>query len=140
MTSAVYGDDPTTEMVEGLSPGDVLHFALDGRLAEETATWKGSMHHLKLDLHFGAGSGLTVFPNPVTELTTVQFDLAESGPVRLELLDAAGRLIEVLFEGDCPVGAQRMNGFNMAHLAPGLYSMRMVQGDHQHLNVAFMKR
>jgi len=127
MTAAVYGDDPTTEALEGLSPGDVLHFALDGRLAAETAVWQGDMGHLKLDLHFDAGSGMAVFPNPVMDQATVQFELAEAGRVRLELLDATGRVIEVLLEADMVAGPQQLS-LDAAALAPGVYSLSLRRG------------
>ena len=93
MTAAVYGDDPTTEAAEGLQTGDALRFAFNGRIASETAIWQGAMAHLKLDLHFEAGAALAVFPNPVEDLSTIQFYIAEQGSVRLELLDPAGRLL-----------------------------------------------
>ena len=128
MTTAVYGDDPTTEAVEGLSPGDVLHFALDGRMAAETAVWQGDMGHIKLDLHFDAGTGLSVFPNPVADEATFQFDLAESGRVRIELIDASGRVVEVLMEQDCPAGTQA-HAMGLGHLAAGTYTLRMQQGN-----------
>jgi len=111
--------------VEGLSPGDVLHFALDGRLAAETAVWQGNMGHLKLDLHFDAGSGMAVFPNPVTDQATIQFELAEASRVRLELLDATGRVVEVLMDARVESGMQRMDRVDMKNLGAGWYTVRL---------------
>ena len=122
MTTAVYGDDPTTDAVEGLQPGDVLHFSLDGRLAAETVTWEGNMGHLKLDLHFGASPVLSVFPNPVINEATVQFELTEPGRARIELLDATGRVIDVVLDADLPAGEPRIQ-VDFSSLPAGWYTL-----------------
>ncbi len=47
---------------------------------------------------------LLVRPNPARGETIISFDLAEPGPVRLDLLDVAGRRIDCLFDGVLPGG------------------------------------
>ena len=41
-------------------------------------------------------SNLHVFPNPANTETTVKFDVRKSGPVRVELIDASGKVITTL--------------------------------------------
>ncbi len=47
-------------------------------------------------------------PNPFNPRTTLRFELAEAGPVRLAVHDAAGRLVRVLLAGDRPAGAHEV--------------------------------
>ncbi len=47
---------------------------------------------------------LRSYPNPFNSKTTVCFTLAEPGPVRLAVYDAAGRHVTTLVDGECPVG------------------------------------
>jgi hypothetical protein len=42
--------------------------------------------------------GITVFPNPVTDIAAAQFTLEEEADVRAELFDESGRLVAVLLE------------------------------------------
>ncbi len=45
----VPGDDPTTDVIEGGVQGDIIHFNVDGILADQTATWQsGSSKELDL--------------------------------------------------------------------------------------------
>jgi hypothetical protein len=130
MTSAIYGDDPTTEAVEGLQAGDALHFAFNGRIASETAVWQGAMAHLKLDLHFEAAAALAVFPNPVEDESTIQFVVPEAGRVRLELRDAAGRLVSIVLDQEMAEGNQQVL-LDAASLTSGIYSLVLRCNDQQ---------
>ena len=124
MTAAIYGDDASTPEVEGLTEGAILHFAYNGRIASESAIWQGAMAHLKLDLHFGAGAALNVFPNPLEDNASIQYEIAEAGRVRLEVLDALGRVMSVLFEGDRSAGVHQTT-WRATDLAPGSYAVRL---------------
>lgn len=44
------------------------------------------------------------FPNPFNPQTTISFELAEPGPVRLDVLDLRGRLIDTLVHGELSAG------------------------------------
>ncbi len=41
-------------------------------------------------------SKVEVFPNPAGNRTNVQFEIRQSGPVKVELIDAAGKVQQVL--------------------------------------------
>jgi hypothetical protein len=55
-----------------------------------------------------AAARLTVSPNPFNPRTTLAFALAESGPVRVAIHDARGRLVRELWTGELPAGEQAL--------------------------------
>lgn len=68
-------------------------------------------------------------PNPFNPRTTVQFELAEAGPVSLEVFDTRGRRVDVLAQGRWEAGAhdivwQGLDGAGRA-LPSGIYFLRM---------------
>ena len=94
MTTALFGDDPATGIVEGLAEGEVLHFAFRGNLANETLVFGGHMAHKTLALTFGElEAGLSVFPNPAVDMTTVRVHKVEAGLATLEVTDVQGRVV-----------------------------------------------
>jgi len=66
-------------------------------------------------------------PNPVTSRATVPYTLAESGPVRLSVLDVLGREVSVLAEGPRPAGPA-LADWHTDGLAAGLYVLRLEAG------------
>ena len=64
-------------------------------------------------------------PNPFNPQTLVRFELAQAGQVRVRVLDARGRLVRTLLEGDQPAGpvAARWDGADArgGDVASGLY-------------------
>ncbi|MFK8056848.1 MAG: T9SS type A sorting domain-containing protein [Saprospiraceae bacterium] len=43
---------------------------------------------------------LSVYPNPATNQTTIKFEVRSSGPVRVELIDASGKVLKTVLEGE----------------------------------------
>ena len=94
MTTALFGDDPATGIVEGLAEGEVLHFAFRGSMANETLVFGGHMAHKTLALTFDElEAGLSVFPNPAVDMTTVRVHAVEAGLATLEVTDVQGRVV-----------------------------------------------
>jgi hypothetical protein len=64
-------------------------------------------------------------PNPARLGFSVPVDLAEAGAVRLSLVDPAGRLVLVLFEGNLEAGARLLSWSDSdkggARLGSGVY-------------------
>jgi hypothetical protein len=48
---------------------------------------------------------LAPVPNPFHAATTISFQLAQAGPVRLEIFDLTGRLVRTLVRGPAPFGS-----------------------------------
>jgi hypothetical protein len=71
-------------------------------------------------------------PNPARGPVTLRFALASAGPARLAVLDAQGRLVRTLAEGERAAGTHaiawdRLDA-NGARVAPGLYFLRLQAG------------
>ncbi len=54
-------------------------------------------------------SRINVYPNPATSATTVDFDVRADGPVRVELIDASGRVLRVLLDERRETGSARLS-------------------------------
>ncbi len=64
----------------------------------------------------------SVFPNPVTDIFTIDFDLKQRSDISIAVYDMSGRMIEMLYKGLTEAGDQRFS-FNKAALKPGVYSL-----------------
>ncbi|MHB8078645.1 MAG: FlgD immunoglobulin-like domain containing protein [Candidatus Krumholzibacteriia bacterium] len=70
---------------------------------EADAAWT-TLAERAVDLPAARTALLNPWPNPFNPRTTVAFTLARSGPARLTVYDAAGRLVAVLADGPCTAG------------------------------------
>ncbi|MEZ4654519.1 MAG: FlgD immunoglobulin-like domain containing protein [Candidatus Eisenbacteria bacterium] len=72
------------------------------------------------------------YPNPLRSSSTITFDMPESAPVTLRIVDVAGRQVRVLVEGQLTAGrhAASWDGRNErgVPLAPGVYFARLEAG------------
>lgn len=73
-------------------------------------------------------AGLTVFPNPVTDASRVDFTLSAPCPVRLSLFDLTGRLVKVLVDRELPAGSNSAV-VDATNLPPGVYLLRLETGN-----------
>jgi hypothetical protein len=77
-------------------------------------------------------AGLNVYPNPFNPRTTISFDLASGGPVRVSIHDVRGLLIARLEEGNLATGHHELawDGFDRSgRPAPaGTYLLRVETG------------
>src|SRR5262245_33757102 len=84
-------------------------------------------------------------PNPFTPATTIHFDLAESGRVRLHLYDAAGRWVRTLIDADMTPGWNHQvlwNGLDGSgrRVAVGVYFCKLdTPAGSQSQKLGFMK-
>jgi hypothetical protein len=67
------------------------------------------------------------YPNPFNPSTTIAFDLAESGHVRLQVFDMLGRHVMTLLDTDVKAGVHAVS-FDAANLPSGTYLYRIQAG------------
>jgi hypothetical protein len=74
------------------------------------------------------------YPNPFQPRTTIAFDLATPGPVRLDIFDIRGRLVTRLYEGEMGTGrfTLRWDGVDSRgnSVAAGIYFYRLEAGSY----------
>ena len=64
------------------------------------------------------------YPNPFNPVTTIRYDLAKVGHVRLEVSDLLGRRVAVLVDAVQEAGAQEVR-FDARDLPSGMYLYRL---------------
>lgn len=135
---AVWGDDPTTESIDGAVEGAALEVRLvrgSGSQSASFTTLSGSQAYRTdsfwaielgeseevLPESFGLES---VYPNPFNSRTIIRYALVESSPVNLSLYDLSGRLVSSLASGVQTAGyhTASVNGMDMPS---GVYIVRL---------------
>ncbi len=69
---------------------------------------------------------LKAYPNPFNPYTTIEFNLAYSGDVRLRVFDLSGRLVSELVDKHLRGGLYKIN-FNASYLPSGIYIAQLVR-------------
>lgn len=79
-------------------------------------------------------SRLDVYPNPLAGTVSYTITIEHPCRVRLELFDAAGRLVEALLDRDLAAGhhlySWQTAGSSRRHIPAGMYVLRLRAGDH----------
>jgi len=76
----------------------------------------------------GQKSGLTVYPNPVVDIFSLEFSLPEASSVTVKIMDANGKLVKSLYEGKGYSGKNILT-FNKANLKPGVYFIILMSNE-----------
>lgn len=141
---AVWGDDLSTEVVEGLSDNE----AFELRLCDENQTAlpnlrisvsKGNSLVYKTDGFLVLSVDLTsdipdnyylssAYPNPFNSSTKINYGLPNSGQVSLNVVNLLGQQITTLFEGNQQAGIHTAT-FTANNMPSGLYFIRLEASD-----------
>ena len=105
----------------------LLPFSTGSSLAGARAASAQSARALATDDATGAAApGLSVYPNPFTAQTTLEFVLPQAGPATLEVYDVQNRLVRRLFAGAAEAGERRQFTLDGPSLPVGVYLVRLV--------------
>ncbi len=66
-----------------------------------------------------------VFPNPVSSVSQIYFNLLENASVQLDLIDLTGRTIQNVFNGNLNTGEQTFEIDNSQFSTKGVYFVRL---------------
>jgi hypothetical protein len=125
MTTALFGDDPSTDPTEGLQVGEELHFEVQGQRAEQSLVYSGQMDIKHLALTFGISEAgiadITVFPNPFEQSLQFSGTADATGELSIQLTDAQGRIVAERAITEVTSGAWNVN-WTVPTLAPGSYT------------------
>ncbi|HYV92905.1 MAG TPA: T9SS type A sorting domain-containing protein [Chitinophagales bacterium] len=75
------------------------------------------------------GNAMTVSPNPMSELSVINFDLAAEENVLLQIFDVSGRLIATLADEAMSAGDHNLQ-WNAADVNSGIYFLKMEAGEY----------
>ena len=81
----------------------------------------------------------TLFPNPTINNSELHFTLDESKLITIDLTDANGKLIRILYEDKAKKGENRLT-FSTENLASGLYYVRIYSGKENILTKKMVRR
>ncbi len=153
---AVWGDDQSTEVKDGLLPYEAFRLHL----------WN-DVREVEIALETGIiieGSGLvyetdsfvalevtviaavpdayylsSAYPNPFNAMTRLRYDVPEASQVSIRVYDIAGRMVATLFDGEQNAGYHEAI-WNSRDIATGIYLIRMESnGFYSVCKVALMK-
>lgn len=138
---AVWGDDPTTDAIDGLRDGESFTFMLwDEDTGSEielgaAAVLAGDGLEYRADafvvLEASANAMLPettclspCYPNPFNAATRINFGLIEDGDVQLAIFDLSGRLVERLYDGHSSAGNHSV-AWDATDRPSGVYLVRL---------------
>lgn len=73
------------------------------------------------------GASLSISPNPVKGLTVLSFNLEQASDVKIELLNAEGKLMQTVFTGKRASGENTLD-LNMTSYSQGIYFVKLSYG------------
>ncbi|MDH3889775.1 MAG: T9SS type A sorting domain-containing protein [candidate division Zixibacteria bacterium] len=137
---AVYGDDQTTDEIDGARPGEAFSLRINGLETNEDFTFSGAtggkMEISALTAKGNSDGTLPTkyslgqnYPNPFNPKTTISFVLPTSGKATIEVYNVLGRLVSTPFDGVAQSGVNEViwEGTNSAGeaVASGIYFYRL---------------
>jgi hypothetical protein len=69
---------------------------------------------------------LSVYPNPATNFSTVQFTAVESGNVSIEIFDITGHQVATLYKGRVEAGVPNIHEIDLTQFNSGTYIIRYI--------------
>lgn len=88
-------------------------------------------------------TGITkILPNPITDHGIIYFSLARDGYVKIEMLDASGRIVTNLLSDNLPAGSHtlRLGDKQLERLSSGIYFLKMNTDDFQTIEKIVIRR
>ncbi len=146
-----WGDDRTTETIDGLVEGETLQFRLwDAATGEEynltagidqdIAYSKDTLTRIELAVPDEASQMLPesdclnafAFPNPFNGLTTLQFKGSSNDPTTISVFDLSGRIIDVIEVNPAESGMQSVP-LDMSKFSDGIYLVKVQNGQYKRM-------
>jgi len=135
----VYGDDPATDAIDGVRPGERFSLTVNGIQTEESFVWSSSGDRMEIGGLTAKGTSdgtLPIsfslnqnYPNPFNPTTTISFTLPSTGTAKLEVYNLLGKLVATPFDGVAAAGLNEIvwDGKNSRGItvASGIYFYRL---------------
>jgi len=97
---------------------------IENNLSNEAAIPKHRAHELAIgEIEKNLSNGVAIFPNPVTNTTTISFSLLQTGNVSVKIFDVNGRLVSTLADKMFEEGENEII-WNAAEANAGIYFLQ----------------
>ena len=135
----IYADEPSTVEADGVRPGGEFYLAINGVMTKETFTFTGSGEKVEVFSLTTAESGPSEmpntyslaqnYPNPFNPSTTIEFNMADNGHVKVDVFNLLGQHVKTLLDGQAEAGFNQVqwDGTNNTgeSVASGVYFYRL---------------
>jgi photosystem II stability/assembly factor-like uncharacterized protein len=146
------GIPTTTLQVDGLHPNTMYFAKVQAKDATRTSIWSngnlifmtGGTSGVGHELHRGTSQELSVYPNPSNGRDLrVRFQLPESGPVRLRIVNTLGEVVRCITDWQCladmfPAGEHEI-AIDMTTLPNGAYYIVLEHGGYIQATVVLQR-
>ncbi|ROL62124.1 T9SS C-terminal target domain-containing protein [Bacteroidetes/Chlorobi group bacterium ChocPot_Mid] len=123
---------PTAVYADQQNPFNQLPQPLRDRIVEFAFSYSYSRITEPMDVEETAGKYefdlFGVYPNPVTDLVEFTFQLKEATNVRIEVTNALGQLVKVVYDNYTNEGLQGLNA-DLSDLSSGVYYYTLIAGN-----------
>ncbi len=133
---AVWGDDPTTEEIDGALPGQLLELIVNndsGDVGAEYNTLQGESTYTKdgfwavqlEDSQAPSQFGISeIYPNPFNAMLNLRFEMSHSAQITIGVYDISGRLVEQLVSDEWTAGHHKLR-WDASLISAGVYLVLM---------------
>ena len=128
--TGIYSPDQPLSMFAGMDPSGEWTLGIYDGMVGNTGQFKGWGLHLYFETPTGVDQELVEiiksfqleqnYPNPFNPITTIQWQLPESGTVTLKIYDVLGREVTILVNEELSAGEHEVN-FNASRFSTGVY-------------------
>jgi hypothetical protein len=110
---------------------EVVAFIQDNATHEVLDGYKVSMNELVgvNELELGQDFGLAIYPNPVSDISTIQFNLKESSDVLIEVYNIQGQRVNQLANGNLAQGTHEIVWSVDSNVQNGIYFIKLQSGN-----------
>jgi hypothetical protein len=118
---------PIILMIENHRTGSIWNRVMQNADVQRGLSLAGFEAATGVDILSGESSRSVLFqnaPNPIRRSSTIRYELAESGPIRLDLVDVSGRIVRHLVEGVKDAGGHEI-ALSAEGLPAGVYFYRL---------------
>jgi len=138
-----WGPRPALETIpaNAYSNGQSIKLDVPGRSVQFVMIEAGdnSLPNVPLAASELKNKGLTNYPNPFSDLTTIQFQTSSKALVELKVFDYAGREVSTLVNKELSSGTHQID-FNGSPLPDGLYFYTLKVGNHSITRKMILKK
>ena len=138
---AVWGDDPTTDVVDGLSSGESFTLSVWDLKNNASSELEVIQIRTGTSLNYESNGFVVLdltasnaipdeyylaqnYPNPFNSMTSCKFGLPEAGKLTIAVFDISGRLVTTLVDTEMPAGTHSIR-WNASSTAAGMYFIQM---------------